>query len=102
VPVLPGRGRGLDRAFDLGGVAAVHRGEDVILVVRHHRRERVAGADLLAADDEWDLDLLRAHLLEAHLELRALGRAGCIRLDRLVVRLRRSKESGRGAHWRRL
>ncbi len=102
VPVFPGFGRGRDRPFDLGRPAAMDRCEDVVLVVRHHRLECLAGPHLLAADHERDLDLLGLHLAQPVLQLGALGRSGRVRPDRLVHRGRRSEESGCGAHWRRL
>ena len=57
-PVLPRVGRGRDRALDLLRAALVHGGEHVRAVVRLDRLERVAGANLLAADHERDLERL--------------------------------------------
>ena len=55
---------GVDRALDVGCAALVDVGEDVILVVRHHRLACLAGHDVLAADHERDRDPLGAHPLE--------------------------------------
>ena len=75
-------------------------GEDVAALVRHDRLERVAGAHLLAADDERDVEALAAHLVEAAPELVALGAAGLVALDRLVVRIG-DAEDAVSAHCRR-
>src|SRR6185312_10342846 len=53
---------GGDRALHLRLAALVHRGQDVRAVVRLDGVERVAGAHLLAADHERDLELLRLEL----------------------------------------
>ena len=50
-PVLPRRRGGVDRLLHVLGARLVDVGEDVLLVVRHHGRARVAGRDVLAADD---------------------------------------------------
>jgi len=42
-------------------------GEDVLLVVRHDGRLRLAGENVFAADHEWDLGAFVAHLLEPQL-----------------------------------
>ena len=96
-PVLPRVGGGFDRALDLGAGALVDVGEDVAAAVRHDGFERVAGADLLAADDERDVEALGAHLLEAAPELVALGAAGLVALDRLVDRIGHAEDAV-GAH----
>src|SRR5205814_9371761 len=67
---------------------------DVRLVVRHDRVEGRAGLDFLAADDGGDLERLALHLVEALLQLGALGRTGCVVLDRLVVGWRRLEDRG--------
>ena len=87
-PVLPGVGRGGDRRLDLGRAALVDVGEDVAALVRHDRFERVAGADVLAADHERDLEALGRELVEAAPELVALGAAGLVAVHRLVVAAR--------------
>ncbi len=61
-------------------------GEHVAVVVGHHRLRLVPGANLLAPDDERDVEALRGHRLEAGLQLRLLGGAGGIGLHRLVDR----------------
>ena len=86
-PVVPGLARGVDRLLDVLRAALVDVGEHVVLVVRHDRFERVAGADLLAADHERDLDPLGLHLREPHPQLLALGRSRRVVPDRLVHRL---------------
>ena len=55
------------------------------------------GADLLAADHERDVELLRLQLAQALLQLGALGAARRVGLDGLVVRLR-CTEDRVGAH----
>ena len=72
--------------------AVVHRCEHVRALVRLDRLERLAGANLLAADDERDVELLRLHLLEPQAKGFALGRAGCVVEDGLVVRLGGSED----------
>ena len=79
------------------GAALVDVREDVVLVVRHHRFLGGAGAHLLAADDQRDVQALVPHLLQAQLEARALGRAGRVVPDRLVDG-RRNAEDARSAH----
>ena len=102
VPVFPCLGGGLDCLLDVSCAALVHLREDVVLVVRHDSVERLARANLLAADHERELDLLRAHLLEPDAQLFALRRARCVVLDRLVLRRRRAEKTGRGGHLARL
>ncbi len=65
-----GRGDGL---LDVRPVALVRDREDVLVTVGHPHLDRLAGADLLAADDQRDLDFFAGHALERILELRALG-----------------------------
>ena len=86
-PVLPRIGRGLDRAVDLRAGALVDVGEDVAAPVRHHGFERVAGAHLLATDDERDIETLGAQLGETAPKLVALAAAGHVTEDRFVDRL---------------
>ncbi len=50
-------------------------GEDVAVIVRHHRLAAAARLDFLAADDQRDDDFLRGHRLQARLERGAFGRA---------------------------
>jgi hypothetical protein len=94
--------RGGDRPLDVRGVALVHRREDVLAVVGHHCLERLAAADLLAADDERNLDLVRAHLLEANAKLLTFGRSRRVVLDRLVLGSRRTEKTRGGGHRTRL
>ncbi len=55
-----------------------------------------AGLDVGAADDQRDLETLELHLADPGLELGALGRARCVRPDRLVRRRRRPEDAGGG------
>src|SRR5204863_2149946 len=96
-PVVPGLARGVDRLLHVLRAALVHVGEDVILVVRHDGLEGLARPDLLAADDERDLDPLALHLGEPLPQLLALGRAGAVVADGLVPRLGKL-EDARRAH----
>jgi hypothetical protein len=102
VPVLPGLCCCVDRLADVFRVALVHRREDVVLVVRHHRLEGLPGANLLAADHHRRLDLFGLHLLEPVAQLLALGRPRRVRLHRLVLRSRRAEEPGCSRHRGRL
>src|SRR5580765_7877502 len=72
-------------------------GENVLLAVWHHRLVEISGANLLAADHAGDVEPLGLHLVEAALQLLALGRPGRVVLDRLVVR-RRRRENCVSAH----
>src|SRR5207245_3421503 len=83
-PVVPRVARGADRALDLGGAALVDVGEHVAALVRLDRFERLAGAHLLATDDQRDVEPLRLHVTESPLELLALRRSGRIAANRLV------------------
>src|SRR5581483_11267683 len=83
-PVVPGLAGGGDRALDLRLPALVHGREHVRAVVRLDGLERLAGAHLLAADHERDVELLRLEAGEPNAQLLALGRAGRIAPDRLV------------------
>src|SRR5687767_393437 len=93
----PRRGKQLGGAQEYGGaiverparplLARTHRGsrglahvfrrrlvevtQDVTMVVRHHRPLSDTGADLLAADDERNIDGFFRHLLETRLQLGA-------------------------------
>jgi hypothetical protein len=51
-------------------------GEHVLVIVRHDGLLRPSGANLLAADDDGDLDLLGRHRLQPRFELCAFGGAG--------------------------
>ena len=68
-------------------------GEHALLVVRLDGLERLARPDLLTTDDERDLHPLGSQLLQAALELGALGRAGRVILDRLVAWSGRTEEA---------
>ena len=56
----------------------------VRVVVRHDRRARLAGPDVVSADHQGDVDLLAGHRRQPRLERRALGRPGCVRPHGLV------------------
>src|SRR6185437_12493794 len=79
------------------GAALVDVGEDVAALVRHDGFERVAGPDLLAADDERELQPTVGELVEAAAELVALGAARLVTEDGLVVGLG-DAERAVGAH----
>ena len=72
------------------------------LSVRHDCLERRSRPNLFAADDERDVELFAPHLLEAHAQLLALGRAGRVVLDRLVLRRRWTEKARCGRHSQRL
>ena len=73
-----------NRLLDVFGSRNVVLGEHVTVIVRHHGLLGSSRADLPTADDDRDVDLLCGHRREACLELRALGRAGRVRLHRFV------------------
>src|SRR5207249_7010741 len=79
---------------DLLGAGLAHVGEDVALVVRLDRLERLVGVDVLSADHVRDTYPLALELLEPRLELGALRGSRGVRLDRLVLRRRRGEDSG--------
>ena len=93
VPILPGCSGRLDRLLHVLRAALVHGGEDVLLVVRHHRVEGLACSDFLAADDHRRLDLLGRHLLKAKPQLCAFRRSRRIGVHRLVLGSGRAKEA---------
>jgi hypothetical protein len=76
--------RGLDGHFRFVLAGHVPRGQEVPVTMRHHRLVDLAGPDLLAADDQGELDFLPLHLGQGHLQRRALGRPRCIGADWLV------------------
>jgi hypothetical protein len=102
MPVLPRVAGSLDRLLDVLRIPLVHRRKHVVLLVRHHGFEGLLCADLFAADHETEVELLRAHLLEPHAKLFTLGRAGCVVLDGLVLRRRRTEKAWSSGHRRRL
>jgi len=57
------------------------------MAVRHHRIDGLAGSDFFAANDDRDLDLTAAQVLEGFFELAAFARSGCIGEDGLVHRV---------------
>ena len=59
-------------AVTSSGRAVVEVGQHVAVVVRHHRSAEVAGADVLAADDQRDLDPLAGHRGQPRLDRGAL------------------------------
>jgi hypothetical protein len=65
---------GFDRHLDVLRRRLVPVGENVLMVVRHHRACELARAILLATDYHWDLDALTRHALESFLERFFLGR----------------------------
>ena len=95
-PLAARLGRGRDRLLHVLGAGLVVLGQHVLMVVRHHRLLDLAGADLLAADDERNLDLLGGHRLQARLELGALRRSGRVGAIGLVDRLGHAANAGKG------
>ena len=91
-PVLPGRGGSLDRGGDLLGTALLDVGEHVLARVRHQRRTRPAGRDVLAADHERRLDPLACHLRQARRQRRPLGAPGRELAHRLVAGRRHAED----------
>src|SRR5207249_3748563 len=87
-PLAMGLRGGVDRLRDVLSRSLVPVAQDVAVVVRHHRLRLVPGADLLASDDERDVEALARHGLEPRLELRLLGGPGAVGLDGLVDRRR--------------
>ena len=71
-PVAPRFPGCLDRGGDFFRAGLVHLGEHMAMAVRHHRVDGLAGTDFLAADDDRDLDLAAAEILEGLLQLAAL------------------------------
>ena len=76
----------LDGQIHLGRARRVVVGQHVVVPVRHRRGRSLARADLTPSDDEGDVDPLARHLLEARLDLGALGTARRVASDRLVDR----------------
>ena len=74
-PLATCLGGGRNRLLHVLGACFVILGQHVLMVVRHHGFLDLAGADLLPADDERNLDLLRRHRRETRLQLGALRRA---------------------------
>ncbi len=86
-----------DGALDLGRAALLDVGEHVRALVRHHSLECRARFDTLAADHHRDVDALCGHRRKPRLQLRTLGRARGVALDRLVDGGGRTEDAG-GAH----
>src|SRR5690606_30098756 len=87
-PVVAGVEGGLDGAAHLGLAALVPDGEDTAVLVGGDELGRAAGLAALAADDGGDVDGLLAHFREPFLQGNTLGRAGGVRADGLVDRVR--------------
>ena len=83
-PFLARGGGGGDGLLHQLGRRLVPGAEHVRVVVRHHDGRGVAGAVLLAVDDDGDVDVLAGHAGEARLQRGALGRARGVAADRLV------------------
>ncbi len=92
-PLLPGLGGGVDRHRYLGLAGLVIDAQDVPVVVRTDGFGGLAGAHLLAADDERDLDLLLQHPGDCGLERGFFRRARGIGADRIVDRRRNADNS---------
>ena len=80
-----GVGGGLDRLFDLVCPTAVAGGKDVAMPVRHDRVRSSSGTDLLAPDDQRNLDLVGSHGGQSGLDGIALRCPGRVASDRLVL-----------------
>src|SRR5437867_12538144 len=72
-PVAPRLARRFHRGCDFLRTSLMDFGEHMLVTVRHHRVDRLAGPDFLAADDDGDLDLTAAQVLERQFELVALA-----------------------------
>ena len=68
--------------------------KDVAVFVRHHDFSGGAGPDLLAADDDRNVDRLARHLFQAGLELGAGGGARRIRKVGIVLGARHPAAAG--------
>ena len=77
-PLASRLGRRGDRLLHVLRSGHVIFGEDVRMVVRHHRFLGAPRANLTAANDERNLDLLRRHRLETRLQLGTLRRSRCV------------------------
>jgi hypothetical protein len=77
----------VDGGRHLVGAGLVVGGQDVLVVVRLDHDAGVAGAHLLAADDQRDLDLGRIQLLQPGFQAGSFGGARRVVADRLVVRI---------------
>ena len=64
--------------------------QHMAVVMRHHYLVRLTRADLLAADHQRDVPFFSAQLQQSLLQGRFITRAGSIRLDRLISRIRES------------
>ncbi len=75
-----------NRVRDVRFRRLVKAAEHVLVVVRHHDLATGARLDFFAADEQRNLDDFARHLRETRLDRGALGRAGCVGLDRVVDR----------------
>ena len=90
--VLPGhcfpirlRGEGgVDGHLELFLAGHVALGDDMLMIVRHRHFDRAVGPDLLAADDQGNLNDLGGLLCKLGFQLGALGAAGKIALKGIV------------------
>ena len=89
--------RRLDRLLHMFRRGFVKRPEHVMVIVRHHDVAGVAGADLLAADDDRNVDLFAGHRARAGLDGCALRRARFIRSDGIVGRRRDAASTVEGS-----
>ena len=94
-PPSPRGARRLDRRLDLGGAGLVRAGEPVRVTVWRADVDEAAGANLAAPEDQRHLELLGRELLQARLQLSALGRARPVRQGGLVARRRNAEETVR-------
>src|SRR5256885_17180322 len=68
-PVAPGLRRRRDGRLQLSGPRLMRLGEHVAVAMRHDDVHRPAGVDVLAADDEGDLELAAGELFQRPLEV---------------------------------
>jgi hypothetical protein len=95
-PLAARRRGGGDRLLHVRGVGEVIVGQHVAVVVRHHRLRGASGSDLLAADDQRNVDPLCGHRFQARFQLGALRRARGVGAVGVVDRLGNAADAGEG------
>src|SRR5207244_5764037 len=80
----PRRPRRRDRRLHLRGPSLMRLGEHVAMTMGHDDVDRPAGVDVLAADDEGNLELAAGELFQSPLELRPLRGPRGVAQHRLV------------------
>ena len=92
-PLLAGLHGCVDRHLDLFRAGLVVGGQHVMVVVRHHHFAGIARADLLAADDQRDIQLDGFLAFQLLFERNTLGRALEVSENRLIGRHRERIDS---------